>query len=216
MNRTNSAGFVPVSLILNIVLAILLVAAGGFGIWAFMNYQDHKNNVDAKVADAVVIAKEEQAKEDEVTFAEKEKMPTRQLTGPVDLGALSLEFPKTWSVYLANNGGNNQFEAFLNPGAIASLSSGTPYALQVNVINNSYETTVAGYQAQVKEGALKSSTIKLNDVDGLRLDGKFSDSVNGSMVLFKIRDKTLRLLTQTPNFVSDFDKIILPSLKFNK
>lgn len=216
MNRTNSAGFVPVSLILNFVLAILLVAVGGFGIWAFMNYQDHKNNVDVKVADAVAVAKEEQAKEDEAVFAEKEKMPTRQLTGPVDLGALTLDYPKTWSVYLSNNGNNNQFEAFLHPGAIAALGSGTPYALQVNVINNSYETTVASYQSQVKEGTLKSSPIKLNDVDGLRLDGKFNDVVNGSMVLFKVRDKTLRLLTQTPAFVSDFDKIILPSLKFNK
>jgi hypothetical protein len=35
-------------------------------------------------------------------------------------------------------------------------------------------------------------------------------------VLFKIRDKTLEVYTQSPNFASDFDNIVLKTLEFNK
>lgn len=216
MERKNSAGFVSASVVLSILFGLLFVGASGFGVWAFMNYQDQKDNVDAKIASAVKVAKDEQSKEDETVFAEKEKQPTRQLIGPVDLGALSLDYPKTWSVYLENNGSGSQFSAILHPGAVTSTQQRAPYALRVNVVNSTYENMVATYQSQVNGGSLKALPIKLNDTDGLRIDGKFSDTITGSMVLFKIRDKTLTLLTESPTFVPDFDKIILPSLKFNK
>src|SRR5688572_19100416 len=107
MKRSSSAGFVPISLILNIVLSVLILAIGGFAIWAFMGYQDHKNNVDQKVAAAVKIAKADQQEEDAAAFAEQEKQPTRQLAGPQDLGGVTFNYPKTWSVYISNSGTNN-------------------------------------------------------------------------------------------------------------
>lgn len=216
MKRSSSAGFVPVSLILNFVLAVILVGVSGFAIWAFMEYQDHKNNVDGKVATAVKDAKAEQQKEDQAAFLEQEKLPTRELTGPAELGAVSVSYPKTWSVYLGNNGENNQFEAYLHPGAVPSTQSRTSYALRVSVVNASYESTTQSYNQKVKEGELKASAVKVNETDGLRLDGKFTETTQGSMVLFKVRDKTLKVYTENNTFVADFDKIILPSLKFNK
>lgn len=216
MKRSHSAGFVPVSLVLNFVLAIVLVGVTGFAIWAFVNYQDQKNNVDAKIADAVKVGKADQQKEDQATFLEQEKLPTRKLTGPEELGGLSVDYPKTWSVYLDHNGDNNQYEAYLYPGAVPSLQRTTPYALRVSVINSSYDSVLAGLQQSVRDGTLKVSPIKVNDSDGVRIDGKFTDTTQGSMVLFKVRDKTLRVLTESTSFVPDFDKIIIPSLKFNK
>jgi hypothetical protein len=215
MKRSSSAGFVPVSLVLNFVLAVILVGVAGFSIWAFMNYQDQKNNVDAKIADAVRVAKTAQQREDQTAFQEQEKLPTRKLTGPTELGAVTFDYPKTWSVYLDHNGDNNQFEAYLHPGAVPSLQSRAAYALRVSVVNASYESTLANFQQPVKEGTLKASPVSVNEVNGTRLDGKFSDSTQGSMVLFKVRDKTLRVFTESTTFVSDFDKVILPSLKFN-
>ncbi|HKX73283.1 MAG TPA: hypothetical protein VJM32_04685 [Candidatus Saccharimonadales bacterium] len=215
MKRSSSAGFVPVSLILNFVLAVILVGVSGFAIWAFVEYQDHKNNVDGKVAAAVKDAKADQQKEDQAAFLEQEKLPTRELTGPAELGGVSLAYPKTWSVYLANNGENSQYEAYLHPGAVPSTQNRTSYALRVSVVNASYESTTASYSQKVKEGELKASPIKVNELDGLRLDGKFTETIQGSMVLFKIRDKTLRVYTENNTYVADFDKIVLPSLKFN-
>jgi hypothetical protein len=216
MKRSSSAGFIPVSLILNFVLAIVLVGVAGFAIWAFVNYQDHKDNVDGKVAEAVKEAKAVQQQEDQAAFLEQEKLPTRKLTGPEELGGVSVDYPKTRSVYLANNGEKNRFEAYLHPGAVPALESRTPYALRVSILDSSYESTVNSYSQKVKEGALKATTVNVNNTDGMRLDGSFSDNIQGSMVLFKVRDKTLRVYTENTSFVADFDKIILPSLKFNK
>lgn len=216
MKRSSSAGFVPVSLVLNFILAIVLVGVAGFAIWAFVNYQDQKDNVDAKVAEAVQDAKAAQQKEDQAAFLEQEKLPTRKLTGPEELGSVTIDYPKTWSVYLANNGDKNRFEAYLHPGAVPALDSRSAYALRVSVVDTSYEASVKSFDQRVRDGDLKATPTKLNSTDGLRLDGNFSDTVEGSMVLFKVRDKTLRVFTENKSFVGDFDKIILPSLKFNK
>lgn len=216
MKRSSSAGFVPVSLVLNFVLGIILVGVAGFAIWAYVNYQDHKNNVDGKVTEAVKEAKTLQQKEDQAAFLEQEKLPTRKLSGPDELGGVIVDYPKTWSVYIHNNGVENQFEAYLHPGAVPSLNSRTPYALRVSVVNVGYEETVLTFQEQVKNGKLKSSPVKLNEIDGVRLDGTFSETTQGSMVLFKVRDKTLKVFTESTAFVPDFDKVILPSLRFNK
>lgn len=214
MKRSHSAGFVPVSLILNIVLGVLFVAASGAAIWAYVNYQDQKNNVDAKISDAVKTAQTVQQKSDQSTFTEAEKLPTRTINGPAELGSLSLAYPKTWSVYLDQTG--DQYEAYLYPLVVPALQSDTPYALRISILNSSYDTNVATYQSAVKSGALTATPATLSGVNGLRLDGKFSDNIVGSIVLVPIRDKTIRIGTQSTVFQSDFDKIVLPSVKFNK
>lgn len=216
MNYTKESGMVHPLLISTIVLSVFVVGLGGFGIWAFLNYQDQKNNVDAKVAVAVAAAKEEQLKTDQASFAEQEKLPTRQIVGPSDLGQVTLSYPKTWSVYVDKDGTGNTYEAYFYPLVVPPLSSNTPYALRISVLNASYENTLASYNDRLKSGALKASPVTIAGVDGMRLDGAFSDKIRGSMVLFKIRDKTLEVYTQSTTFQTDFDNTVLPSLVFNK
>jgi hypothetical protein len=217
MNSSRSAGFVPISIILNVVLTVLILGIGGFAVWAYMGYQDHKDNVDAKVTAAVKEAKSLQKKEDDAAFAEQEKLPTRQLVGPDELGSVTLDYPKTWSVYVGSNGGAQPtYEAYLYPGAVPPTNSNTPNALRVSVTNSSYESTLQQLDQNLKNGDLKASSITLNGVTGVRFDGKISLNVQGSMVVFKVRDKTLKVYTESETFRGDFDKTILPSLKFNK
>ena len=197
-----------------IVLGVLTVGLGGFSVWAYLNYQDQKNNVDAHISAAVADAKREQQEADQADFVEQEKVPTRQLVGPVDLGQVKFSYPKTWSVYVDKE--SSGYEAYLHPLVVPPLTSGTPYALRVTITSNKYESVLAGYNEAIKTGKLKASPVTIVGVDGTRLDGTFSTSVRGSMVLFKIRDKTLQLYTQSTNFQGDFDNIVLKSLEFNK
>lgn len=207
----------PISIILNVVLTVLVLGVGGFAVWAYMGYQDNKNNVDAKVELAVKDARTQQKKEDDAAFAEQEKLPTRQLVGPDELGSVTLDYPKTWSVYVGSNGGATPtYESYLYPGAVPPTNSGTPNALRVSVLNASYESTLQQMDQFLKTGDLKASTITLNGVTGVRMDGKLSVNTQGSMVIFKVRDKTLKVFTESDTFRGDFDKIVLPSLKFNK
>lgn len=216
MNYSKETGMVHPLLISTIVLSVFVVGLGGFSIWAFLNYQDQKNNVDAKISVAVAAAKEEQTKADQANFTEQEKLPTRQIVGPSDLGQVTLSYPKTWSVYVDKDGTGNTYESYFYPLVVPPLSSNTPYALRVSILNASYENTLASFNDRLKTGALKANPVTIAGVDGTRLDGAFTDKIRGSMVLFKIRDKTLEVYTQSTTFQTDFDNTILPSLVFNK
>ncbi len=95
-------GFIStIALILTLTI-VLLVGSIGFGVWAFTERSDYKNNSDRKVDAAVAIAKAEQAKDDELAFAEKEKSPYRTYTGSSEYAQPVIVYPKTWSVYDAS------------------------------------------------------------------------------------------------------------------
>ena len=199
-----------------IVLGVLVVGLGIFGGWSYSQYLSYKQDVDAKIAVAVKDAKAEQQKIDQALFDEQEKSPTRQLTGPDDLGKVSLAYPKTWSVYIDKNGESGNYEAYLYPGEVPSVGARAAYALRVTIQDKTYESSLEEFQSQVKAGKLIASPISIGDAHGMRLDGSFPNDKQGSMVLFKVRDKTLEVYTQLLTYRPDFDKIVLPSLKFNK
>jgi hypothetical protein len=64
------------------------------------------------------------------------------------------------------------------------------------------------YASLVKQGQLRSSTITVNGFDGNRLDGNFSPTLQGSAVIFKIRDKSLIMTTDSPSFQTDFNNLV--------
>ncbi len=216
MKTQRELGMVNPLFLTAVVLSILTVGLATFGTWAFLNYQDQKNNVDAKVAAAVADAKRVQSEADQASFVDQEKQPTRQIVGPTDLGQVKFSYPKTWSVYVDRDGGGNAYEAYFYPLVVPPLASGTPYALRTSIVNNKYESVLASFNDRLKTGALKASPVTISDVDGTRLDGAFTTSVRGSMVLFKIRDKTLEVYTQAESYKGDFDNIVIKSLEFNK
>ena len=215
MNKHNlEAGVVNPLLIASILLGVLAAAfAAGF-IWAYGNYQKYENNTNEIVSEAVNKAKEEQKAEDERQFVEREKQPYLQLVGPEDLGRVTISYPKTWSVYIAKSNSSG-YEAYLNPVTIPTVSGSQPYAARVTVSEQRYETVIASYNGLVKKGDLRSAPVTVNNFNGIRLDGKFSATRSGSMVIFKVRDKTLTVATDIVSFRSDFDNIIVKSLDFN-
>ncbi len=214
--NANQAGEVNPLLLISIILTILVLGLGSFSIWSYVNYTDQKNNVDQKISAAVADAKRQQSTDDEAKFAEREKQPTRQFIGPDDLGRVQLNYPKTWSVYVDQDGaGTSNYESYFSTGVVPPVKGKTPYALRVTIIKKSYESILQTFQEQVKKGDLKSSPITLQGQTGTRLDGSFTKDIQGSMVIFKVRDKTLEVYTQSPTFVPDYNQIILPSLTFN-
>lgn len=216
MKRSSELGLVSPIVITAIVLSVFVVGLGAFSVWAFVNYLDQKNNVDAKVSAAVADAKRDQASDDQKTFAEQEKAPNRQLVGPADLGEVTFSYPKTWSVYV-DKSSSSAYEAYLAPLAVPSVdNTASIFATRVSIVDTKYETVLATFNERLKNGNLKAAPITVSGVDGMRLDGAFSTSVKGSMVLFKIRDKTLQISTQSEAYQGDFDNIVLKSLTFNK
>jgi cytoskeletal protein RodZ len=199
-----------------VLLSIVAALAIGLAVWGIMNYMDQKNNVDSKVADAVATAKKDQADSDEIKFTARDKEPNRQFVGPDDYGRLTFNYPKTWSVYVdkdASTGGT--YEAYLNPVSVPPVSSTQQYALRVTIEQKDYATALTSYDAAVKKGDLKSSSVTADGSNGTRLDGKFSTDIRGSAVILKIRDKTLTLRTDADTFQPDFNALIA-TIKFNQ
>ncbi len=176
-----------------------------------MNYVDQRDNVDAKVDRAVATAEKKQADELENKFAQREKEPYKSFAGPSDYGTLSFKYPKTWSVYVANDGtsSGNGYEAYLNPGNVPPTNVATSrYAVRVAIVNTSYQDILDDFQSRVKKGDLTSSPTKVKNQTGTRLDGSFSKDVRGAAVIYKIRDKTAIIRTDADTFKPDFETLI--------
>lgn len=216
MNQFSSSGTSKKWVIIGVVGIITTLVAAGFLVWALINYFDQKNNVDTKVATAVAEARKDQADQDELKFQEREKDPNRTFAGPEDYGRLQFEYPKTWSLYVEKDASTGStYEAYLNPVAVPSVSNSTQFALRVLIESKDYDQVINTYQTAVRRGDLTSSTVKADEQTGTRLDGKFSNDIRGSAVIFKIRDKTVTLRTDAETFRADFDALIA-TITFNK
>jgi len=203
-------------MIATIGLIVLVVSVSVLAAWLFMNYTDQKNNVDSKVDTAVAVAKKDQADTDEVKFAEREKEPNNQFVGPDDYGRVTFSYPKTWSVYVSKDtSSGGVYEAYLNPVTVPPISDTQQFAARVVIKTDDYDKVLASYDALIKKGDLKSSSVSANGTSGTRFDGNFTKDIRGSAVVFKIRDKTLIIRTDANTFTADFNALI-PTIKFNQ
>ena len=215
-SHSHERGAISGLLITTIALAVLLAGTGGAAVWAYMNYTDQKNNVDAKVAVAVAEANKKQADKLEAEFLKREQLPYEQFVGPDDYGRLMFDYSKTWSVHVAEDTSNgNRFEAYLNPGIVPPLDDSTQFALRVTIEDKDYEDVLDDYSNRVENGELRSSGVSVDGNNGTRLDGSFSDDIRGSAVIYKIRDKTVTLRTDAETFRPAFDELI-KTITFNK
>lgn len=217
MNKTShELGAVNPLLITSVILTLVSAGLGGVAIWAYGNYVDQRDHVNSKISVAVADAKKAQTVEDEKSFVEREKQPTRTFVGPDDYGRVTFQYPKTWSVYVGKDGkSGGSYEAYLQPGVVPPVATTTPFATRVIVESRQYETVLKNYEALIKSSALKSSPITIGEFTGVRLDGTFTKDRKGTAVVFKIRDKTLTVASDADAFRGDFLDTVLKSLTFN-
>jgi len=180
----------------------------------------YKNQSDMLVGEAVDQAIENQIAEDEARFAEEVKKPYTKYVGPSDFGSISFDYPKTWSVY------NDQFDengygVVFHPGVIPVVNDETAMSLRVSVVNQPYETIIAGYEKQVTEGSLRATVINVAKSDnfagyeGIRFNGAINENLpNGSIIALKLRDKTILIQTDSADWSKDFKETILPTFRY--
>lgn len=206
-------------LIALIVTVLLLLGAAGFGFWAYSERQDYKDNSDAKSAEAVVAAEEVKTAELEADFAEREKNPYKEYKGPATFGSVSVTYPRTWSAFVTESDRSSiPLDGYFHPDVVPGLQSGTAFALHIQVTGTTYDQELKKFDAATRNGEVKATPIsapKVPGVAGVRLDGEIEDGKQGSLVLFPMRDKTLKLSTESNTFASDFNDIILANLTFS-
>ena len=209
-------GGVSLMLIMVIILAVTTVVFGGLSIWAYTEYQRVSGDVNGQIRVAVVEAEQAQREDLDKDFLEKQKIPNDKFVGPVDLGRVTFDYPKTWSVYVDSDptrGGD--YEAYLHPEVVPKVSESTQFALRVTIEDDTYDEVVDSYNSKVNNGDLAFSTTTSKGINGSRFDGNFSTNIRGSAVVYPIRDKTLTIRTDANTFKPDFDALI-QTITFNQ
>ena len=199
-----------------IVVSLLAVLFIGLFIWMWVKWNDASTNVKGKVDVAVAEAKNELQTKLESEFDEKEKYPYKVFTGPTDLGELSFEYPKTWSLYVqssASRGGD--YAAYLNPGQVNVVQEDTVMALRVSIKGTLFDQAISEYAEKVRSGDMTLSTTVVNGNNVNVYTGKMNNEYQGIICVFKLRDKTVVLQTDSTSVFSDDFYRILKTVKFN-
>jgi hypothetical protein len=220
MRKTSESGLAKSALL---IVFLLLALAGvlAFGFWAYTQRQEYKNNTDKKIVVAVAAAREAQAVELQKQFEEQSKSPNKTFQSGVSSGTVTFSYPKSWSAYVDEGGNSQPINGYFHPNQVPGTGSGASYALRVEMLNTDYSQVVNSLSSKSKEGNLKVAAYippKMVDVanvqPGTRFDGVLDKEKTGSMVVIKVRDKTLKVYTESADFLADFNNIILPSLTY--
>ena len=199
-----------------IVVSLLAVLFIGLFIWMWLKWNDASTNVKGKVDVAVAEAKNELQAKLESEFEEKEKYPYKVFTGPTDLGELSFEYPKTWSLYVQSNASRGgDYAAYLNPGQVNVVQENTVMALRVSIKGTLFDQAISEYTEKVRSGNMTLSTTVVNGNNVNVYTGKMNNEYQGIICVFKLRDKTVVLQTDSISVFSDDFYRILKTVKFN-
>ncbi len=219
LRKLRQNGQINILLIPLILISLFFVGAIGFGVYAFQGKQDYKNNVDAKVSVAVDKAVQAEDVKDNAQFAENYKKPLLTYHGPDAYGSVVLQYPRTWSGYVNETVGNNDLDGYFAPGVVPDIAgTSSAFALRIQVVNTSYSNSLLAFSGQVQSHKVTItpySLPKVPDVVGSRVDGAVEPTKTGSMILLPLRDKTLKVWTNSSDFVPDFNNTILPNLTFS-
>jgi hypothetical protein len=209
------------SVVTELILIIALIAALAFGVWAFKGRQDFKKINDKSTATAVAAAQKATTDQLQKQFDEQSKSPNKTYVGSPTYGTLTFNYPKTWSAYVDESGSSEPINGYFQPNQVPGLQSNIPVALRVELLNTAYAQVVQQFNSPVSNGKLTASAYippKMKGVaniqPGTRLDGQIAQNQQGAIVIIKLRDKTLQIYTQSPDFMADFNNTVLASLTF--
>jgi hypothetical protein len=212
------------SILFTVILVLLLVGALAFGGWAFKNMQDYKNNSDKKSAAAVEAAKKAQAVQLQTQFDEQNKSPNKVFHGSPTYGTVSFNYPKSWSAYVDTSGSSEPINAYFHPGEVPGTQSKTAYALRLELVSTDYAQVVQQFSSGITSGKVTAKAYlppKLSGIANVQPGTLFSGQTNnqdttqhGTLLVIKVRDKTLEISTQSNDYLPDFNNTVLASLSF--
>lgn len=203
-----------------VVVSALMVAAIGFGGWAYTQMTDYRDNIDQKVAAAVDEATKIESAAKDKQFAEQNKSPLKSYNGPSAYGSIRLSYPKSWGGYVDDSGrGDSLVDGYFNLGVVPSVSDQkSVFALRIQVSNSAYKDTLENYSGPQQEGKIKVSAYslpKLPKVVGVRVVGQLEDGKNINLVVLPLRSQTIKIWTEGNQSITDFNKYILPNFSFS-
>lgn len=192
-----------------VIVSLIAVTFIGLFIWKYLEWDSVKTDVDGQIDAAIAVAVSENTTKLENEFVEREKYPYKSFMGPTDYGSVAFEYPKTWNLYIARdaaNGGN--YEAYLNPGEVLPVSNTTINALRVTIQDKAFDSIAKSYESSVKNGKLSMVTRNIGSAVANVYTGEISSNIRGIVTIFKVRDKTVILQTDSELFADEYYKLL--------
>ncbi|HEV7454129.1 MAG TPA: hypothetical protein VGO07_02615, partial [Candidatus Saccharimonadales bacterium] len=147
------------------------------------------------------------------------KSPLKTHVGPDTFGAVTVQYPKTWSAYVIENGNAVPMNDYFHPDVVPDTSKATnAYALRVQIVQSTYSQVMVQYQSLAVAKKVTVTPYKLPKVPsvvGSRVDGQITAQKQGTMIVLPLRNVTLTISTESQDFENDFNNIILPNLTFS-
>lgn len=212
--RSEEVGAINILLVPLVVAVLCFFSTLGFAFWAYSERNDYKDNSDQKSAAAVEVAIQKVSSEKDNEFLEKEKSPFVDYSGPAQYGSIKVKYPKTWSAMITET----QSPTFIFHPKYVFGDENAKHALKITIEDQSYNSIIGQYDSQLQQGALIAqaySLPKVPGVVGIKFDGQLESGKNASAIILPLRDKTIRIISESPEYFKDFNDIILPNLTFS-
>jgi len=203
-----------VGLIVATAFAIIFATLSGY---LFIQWNNALTDVEGQIEFATAEALTKQKEELQAEFDEEYKKPYLTFDdAPSDYGFLTFEFPKNWSSYIPKDGATGgEFAAYLNPDYVGAITTSTPLALRVSIVEKDTETVKKTYASKVKSGKMTASTRVVNGATVDIYTGEVASKLQGIVCVFKIRDKTAIIQTDASGTYSNDFYHVLDTIKFN-
>ncbi len=209
--KLNREGAVSLLIIPVVLLTVAVIVLCYIAVMYYGQMVEQRDKNEPIISKAVEEAKEAQKTKLELEFTAREREPLKTYTTPAEYGSVSLRYPKTWSSYVALEK-SSDVDYYGHPNFVPAAK--VNYALRMSLVKNDYSAELKKYDALVKKGELKATSVSISGVTGARLDGMLKKDQEGSLVIFPLRDKTLKVWTESKDFRTDFNDIVLKNLTF--
>lgn len=208
-------GTVNLHLVLTIFLALGMVLFGVLAILAFKDNTYIHANLALLEGNAATKAATTQKQADDVANTKANELPYRTYTAdPVD-GSFSLQIPKDWSLYVGHNlSQNTPLDIAANPNQVTyNLGTGTnvinTQAFHLQLVNESVQTAVKKYDAQIKKKQLTSKGVQVSGINATWLEGAIDNQRhNGIIVILPTRSQTMLIWTDSHDYTTEFNTIL--------
>ncbi|MFI5240329.1 MAG: hypothetical protein ACHQUB_01300 [Candidatus Saccharimonadia bacterium] len=206
---------VNIFLISSIFLGVMVVVVAIIAIVIFGNERHVQSQLSIASQTYIAQGKATQLKTDQQNALIAGETPFRDYVAPELYGGFDIKFPKDWNAYVIEDDSQlNQVVLYLNP-SFVTLSGQNPatnsYAFRAVLINERSTTVIANLVGIAKTNGVTNKSVTVSGIASTWYDGKFDQFHNGVLVLVPVRDKTLELITDTHDYLTEFNQILAQS-----
>jgi hypothetical protein len=219
--KYDQRGAISLLSIFSTLITLFFIVAVCMTVVFYRGENKYKNDSNQLIASAVTAAKQKQQSTDQSVFATESLQPLQPFVGPEAYGTVTMYYPKTYSAYIAVNSSNSSpINGYFEPGYVPDTTNlANAFALRLQVDAQTYDQVLTQFTSIAQQGLVTITAYslpKVPSVVGVKITGHIETNVkSGTMIILPLRNTTLLVWTEAPQYESNFNTLILPNLSFS-